>query len=158
VQQSFNVLAQMKPGRYGKVEQTTQTSADAAAALETLRQTTGENPGNALAWSELGVALRLNGKFGESRTAYERALGVDPNLAAAHRNLAVLLDLYLNQPAAALAEFEKYRELSGEEKPVSGWIAELRARTGIKAPVASAPAADTPATDAPAAEPRESGT
>jgi hypothetical protein len=54
----------------------------------------------------------------------------------------VLLDLYLNDPAAALPEFERYKELSGEDKPVASWIAELRARTGIKAPPAAAPDAE----------------
>ena len=34
----------------------------------------------------------------------------------------------------ALAEFEQYRKLTGEDKPVSSWIAELRRRTGVAAP------------------------
>jgi tetratricopeptide (TPR) repeat protein len=144
VQKSFKVLAEMKPGRYGKVEQTTQIAEQAEAEETALRATTDKQPDNAVAWSELGVALRMRGKFVEARGAYEKALAVDPTQAAAHRNLGVLLDLYLNEPVAALPEFEKYRELSGEEKPVSGWIAELRARTGIKAPVP---------TPAPTAEP-----
>ncbi len=135
VQKSFKVLAEMKSGRYGKVEQTTQMPEQAEAAEIALRATTEKQPDNAIAWSELGVALRMRGKFAEARDAYEKAVAMDPTQAAAHRNLGVLLDLYLNEPAAALSEFEKYRELSGEDKPVSGWIAELRARTGIKAPV-----------------------
>ena len=39
-------------------------------------------------------------------------------------------DLYLGDPERALAAFERYKELTGEDKPVSGWIAELRQRTG----------------------------
>ncbi len=152
VQKSFKVLADMKPGRYGKVELTTQIQEQAEAEEATLRATTEQQADNAAAWSELGAVLRMRGKFGEARSAYERSLGIDPAQAAAHRNLGVLLDLYLNDPVAALPEFEKYRELSGEDKPVSGWIAELRARTGIKAPAAPAPAADAvPATTEPAA-------
>ncbi|MGH3431065.1 MAG: hypothetical protein ACRDQZ_26425, partial [Mycobacteriales bacterium] len=66
--------------------------------------------------------------------------------AAAHRDLGVLLDLYLDDPAAALPEFERYKALSGEDKPVSAWIAELRTRTGAKA----APTADAAAPPGPA--------
>ena len=48
---------------------------------------------------------------------------------------AVLLDLYLGDPERALTELERYKELTGEDKPVTGWIAELRQRTGKPAPV-----------------------
>jgi hypothetical protein len=58
----------------------------------------------------------------------------------------VLLDLYLGDPVAALPEMVRYQQLSAEDKPVTTWIAELRARTGIKPP--PAPDAVTPATAA----------
>jgi hypothetical protein len=51
-----------------------------------------------------------------------------------------LLDLYQGDPAAALPEMERYKALTAEDKPVSSWIAELRTRTGVKAPVAPNPA------------------
>jgi len=117
-----------------------------------LRRATTLDPNNALAWSELGVSLRQDGKFNDARAAYAQAIAADGAYAPAHRNLGVLLDLYLNDPAAALPEFERYRELSGEDKPVSAWIAELRTRTGIKpVPAAAAPAADTPGAAEPSA-------
>jgi len=103
--------------------------ADAETALRA--QVAGTDV-NAAAWNELGLTLRAEGKFADARSAYQSALQLDPNNAAAHRNLAVLLDLYLNDPIGALAEFERYRDLSGEDKPVSTWIAELRQRTGVK--------------------------
>jgi len=102
-----------------------------------LRQATQLDPSSALAWSELGVTLRQEGKFSDARAAYAEAIERDGDYAPAHRNLAVLLDLYLADPKAALPEFERYQQLSGEDKPVSTWIAELRTRTGVKA--ASAP-------------------
>jgi hypothetical protein len=58
----------------------------------------------------------------------------------------VLLDLYLGDPVAALPEMVRYQQLTLEDKPVTTWIAELRARTGIKAP--PPPDAVTPATAA----------
>jgi len=110
-------------------------------------------PANAVAWSELGVTLRLEGKFSEAKDAYAQAVAGNADYAPEHRNLGVLLDLYLDDPAAALPEFERYQALSGEDKPVGSWIAELRTRTGTKPPAGSA----TPATETPAAAPVASG-
>jgi tetratricopeptide (TPR) repeat protein len=113
-----------------------------------LRRATALDPADAEAWSELGVTLRYEGKFSEARAAYERALAANPDYAPAHRNLGVLLDLYLGDPAAALPEMERYKALTAEDKPVSSWIAELRARTGVKPPAAptstAVPGADAP--------------
>ena len=104
-------------------------------------QATERQPASAVAWDELGVTLRQMGQFTEARAAYEHAIAADDSYALAHRNIAVLLDLYMGEPALALDEMEKYRSLSGEGKPVTGWIAELRTRTGIKLAPAAAPAA-----------------
>ena len=109
---------------------------------EALKTATARNNTSAVAWNELGVTLRMRGEFAEAASAYERAIGADANFAPAHRNLGVVLDLYLANPERALSELERYQELSGEEKPVSVWIAELRQRTGKKKPTAApAPAA-----------------
>ena len=135
---------------------------DSAAALQ---RATERAPASARAWDELGLTLRRQGKFTEARAAYEHALTADPAYVGAHRNLAVLLDLYLDDPTTALAEFEQYKQLSGEDKPVSGWIAEVRRRATPKAPPAdgatppatpAAAPATTPATT-PAATPDASG-
>lgn len=114
-----------------------------------LRRATTQQPSDPIAWSELGVTLRHEGKFSDAREAYQQAIAGNPDYAPAHRNLGVLLDLYMDDPAAALPEFERYQALSGEDKPVASWIAELRARTGAK----PASGTSTPATDAPAAQP-----
>ncbi|MDE2221200.1 MAG: tetratricopeptide repeat protein, partial [Gammaproteobacteria bacterium] len=120
-----------------------------AEAAEALQRGTERAPANAVAWTELGLVRRALGKFADAKAAYMQAIAADPGYAPVHRNLAVLLDLYLGDPAAALGELEQYRQLSGEDQPASGWIAELRHRTGIKAPVAAAaPAAGAPAGDA----------
>jgi len=149
VRRSFAALAELKPARYGKTEigvnlqpvSSAQAGPEALAkSEELLKQATTLDPGNAAAWSELGVTLRQQGKFAEARAAYERSLAADADYAPAHRNLAVLLDLYLADPAAALPEMERYKALTAEDKPVSSWIAELRARTGVKPPAAPAPA------------------
>ena len=110
------------------------------AALKTAVE---RNDGSAVAWTELGATQRLRGKFPDAAASYEKAISADPNFAPAYRNLGVVSDLYLGDPERALTAFERYKELTGEEKPVSGWIAELRVRTGkppLKKP-AAAPAA-----------------
>ena len=117
---------------------------DAAAAA--LQRATERSPDYAVAWNELGLVRRAQGKFTDAKAAYTKAIALDASYAPTHRNLGVLFDLYLADPAAALAEFEQYRKLTGEDKPVSGWIAELRRRTGLVAPP-PAPGASEPATD-----------
>ena len=114
---------------------------------EALQEAVNRNRDSAIAWNELGVTQRLRGDFKSAQDSYENAIRVDPDFAPAYRNLGVLLDLYVGDADAALDNFERYKELSKEDKPVSGWIAELRARTGkppIRKPVAppseSAPA------------------
>ena len=105
-------------------------------AVTALRAALERSPTNARIACELGLALRMTGRFADARIAYEQALAADDTLAAAHRDYAVLLDLYLLEPAPALVHFERYKELTGEDKPVTGWIAELRRRTGGAEPVA----------------------
>ena len=125
---------------------------------DSLKTAVERNDGSAVAWTELGATQRLRGEFPNAAASYEKAISADPNFAPAYRNLGVVSDLYLGDPERALTAFERYKELTGEEKPVSGWIAELRARTGkppLKRPAATpaAGSSDTApgATDAPGA-------
>jgi len=119
---------------------------DLAGSEQALQRATMQDGDGAVAWDELGLTLRQEGKFADARTAYMRAIAQNDGYAPSHRNLAVLLDLYLGDPVAALPEMVRYQQLSAEDKPVTTWIAELRARTGTKAP--PAPDAVTPATAA----------
>jgi tetratricopeptide (TPR) repeat protein len=123
---------------------------------DALKTAVERNEGSAVAWTELGATQRLRGEFPNAAASYEKAIADDPNFAPAYRNLGVVSDLYLGDPERALTAFERYKELTGEEKPVSTWIAELRQRTGkppLKRPTASAPgsAGSTPAAGTPAA-------
>ena len=46
-------------------------------------------------------------------------------------NLAILLDLYLDEPAAALPHYERYQVLAGEaDKKAAAWVVELQGRLG----------------------------
>jgi tetratricopeptide (TPR) repeat protein len=89
------------------------------------------DPANATAANRLGIAQRHLGRFAAARTSYERAIAIDPAQTAPRRNLAILLDLYMNQPAAALPHYEKSLELAGgSDKELQAWLVELRGRLG----------------------------
>ncbi|MEO7775276.1 MAG: tetratricopeptide repeat protein [Steroidobacteraceae bacterium] len=131
--------------------------ARSAGALEQsegfLATATQRTPRNAATWNELGVTRRQRGNFKEALAAYEQAIQIDPSFAPAHRNHAVLLDLYIGDAQGALSGFERYKALTGEDKPVSGWIADVKQRLGIRESRPEvAPASDsTPAPQAVAA-------
>jgi len=101
---------------------------------EALKSAVERNGASAVAWNELGATQRLRGEFPDAAASYEKAIAADSNFAPAYRNLGVVSDLYLGDPERALTALERYKELTGEDRPVTSWIAELRQRTG-KPPV-----------------------
>jgi tetratricopeptide (TPR) repeat protein len=124
-------------------------------AVDSLRLAVQRNPASAVAWTELGVTLRMQGRFKDAAAAYERAIAADAAHAPAHRNLGVLRDLYLGDANGALDSLERYKALiTAEDKQLNGWIAELRQRTGRPAQ-APAPAAAPPPAAAPEDAPAE---
>jgi tetratricopeptide (TPR) repeat protein len=119
VQKSYAELAQLKPGRYARLEVAAEPDAGAALAPEA----------DPAAQNLLGVQKRRAGQFAEAKSAYERALALDPNFADAERNLAILQDLYLDNPTAALPHYERYQLLTqGADTQVTAWLVELKAR------------------------------
>ena len=133
----MQVLAQSYPdlpGPYTNLGILYRNSNQLKEAEEALAKATERAPWDAQTWTEYGITLRQAGKFAEARKAYEKAIEVNIGYAPAHRNLAVLLDLYVGDTLTAQSEFETYKTLTGEDKPVSGWIAELRARNKSAAP------------------------
>jgi Flp pilus assembly protein TadD len=111
---------------------------DLAKSDQSLHAAVQRDPSDAEGWSELGVTLRMEGKFHEAADAYNKAISVNPQFAPAYRNLAIVLDLYLGDTAAALTAMEHYQELAANDKAVTGWIADLKQRAGKNtAPAAS---------------------
>jgi len=119
---------------------------------EALKGAVERNGASAVAWNELGATQRLRGEFPDAAASYEKAIAADSNFAPAYRNLGVVSDLYLGDPERALTALERYKELTGEDRPVTSWIAELRQRTG-KPPLKPAGAAPPGAAGAGAAAP-----
>ncbi len=81
-----------------------------------LAKATERAPWDAQTWTEYGVTLRQAGKFAEARKAYEKAIEVNPSYAPAHRNLGVVLDLFLDDPVTAQSRVRDVQDAHGRRQ------------------------------------------
>jgi tetratricopeptide (TPR) repeat protein len=112
VKKSFAALRELRPVRWGKSERSEPVGAAQPAAL-----------------NQRGIEQRQQGKFDEAREAYDKAIALDPNYAAAVLNLGILNDLYLGDAPRALELYQRYLVLTpAGDAAVVKWVAELKNR------------------------------
>jgi tetratricopeptide (TPR) repeat protein len=84
---------------------------------------------DAVAHNHLGILQRQKGQFENALKRYQRAIDIDQDYAAAHLNLGILFDIYLQDLNKALLQYEKYQALITEEDAqVAGWIVDIQRR------------------------------
>lgn len=98
-------------------------------AEEAFKRALQINPANLDACDQYGIWLRGQGRFAEAEAIYSQALARDPARASTQLDLAILYDLYLGKLPQALEHYQRYLELTADEKsPVHGWVADLQRR------------------------------
>lgn len=100
---------------------------DKEKAETALKQAMELIPGHPLASQEYGLLLRTTGRFAEARAVYAESLELYPDYLPLRKNLGILCDIYLNDTACALEQFEYIQELQPNDK-IKLWISEIKLR------------------------------
>lgn len=99
------------------------------AAESYFQQATEVNKKNIYAYNQYAIFLRGQGRFQEAREQLEQALKIWPDYPDGHKNLGIILDLYLGEHQQALLHYKKYQSLLDKpDRLVKAWIVDLERR------------------------------
>jgi len=102
---------------------------DIPEAIKAWQTSVALDPTDATTVNNLALLLKQQNRFREAARLLEQGVAASPDVAQLHYNLAVISELYLLDLDGALAHYQRYRALTGEEdKLVAGWIADLERR------------------------------
>jgi len=103
---------------------------DYGSATKYYLQAIAVNADNYFARNRLAGIYRQQGLFSQAKEQYSQAIASWPGFVSGHKNLAILLDLYLGDKRAALVQYKLAKELAqlhGKEpdRQLKGWIADV---------------------------------
>jgi len=99
-------------------------------AEKALRKAVSLNADLAAAHVRLAAVLKRQGKIEEALSSNKKAVEIDPLNTDAHYNLAIMYDLYYEDPVNASAHLASYlAQLEIEDKAATAWLKQLRRMT-----------------------------
>ncbi|WP_025321638.1 tetratricopeptide repeat protein [Deferrisoma camini] len=130
---AYEEALRLDPGRYAarvNLAVVLLGQGEAAEAEAVLREAIEKEPERPEAWNDLGLALRSQGRYAEAAEAYRKALEVRPGYLPALKNLGICYEKYLGRLADAIQVYDRYLELSPDDRDVARWRKAAKRRAG----------------------------